>query len=105
GQITASWTAPTDSGTSSITGYNVTATPVGGGSPVSQNFNSTATSETVTGLTIGSQYNVTVAAISSVGTGPAAAASNNPISLGFAPTITSGSSTSFTVGAPGTFTI
>ena len=53
GQITASWTAPADPGTSSITGYQVTATPVGGGSPVSQTFNSTATTETLTGLTNG----------------------------------------------------
>ncbi len=82
GQITASWTAPADSGTSPVTGYQVTATPVGGGSPVSQTFNSTATTETVTGLTNGDQYNVSVAAITSVGTGPSANASNNPISLG-----------------------
>ena len=37
---------------------------------MSQTFNSTATTETVTGLTNGVQYNVSVAAITSVGTGP-----------------------------------
>ena len=52
---------------------------------MSQTFNSTATTETVTGLTNGVQYNVTVAAITSAGDGPSADASNNPISLGFAP--------------------
>ena len=72
---------------------------------MSQTFNSTATTETVTGLTNGDQYNVTVAAITSVGTGPAASASNNPISLGTAPTITSGNSTTFTAGSAGTFTV
>jgi large repetitive protein len=105
GQISASWTAPTDSGTSALTGYVVTATPVAGGSPVSQTFNSTATTETVGGLTNGVQYNVTVAAITSVGTGPAASAGNNPISLGSAPTITSADSTTFTVGSAGSFTV
>ncbi len=105
GQISASWTAPSDSGTSSLTGYVVTATPVGSGSPVSQTFNSTATTETVSGLTNGDQYNVTVAAITSVGTGPAASAGNNPISLGSAPTITSADTTTFTVGSAGSFTV
>ncbi len=97
-QITASWTAPADSGTASITGYKVTATPVPSGTPVSQTFNSTATTETLTGLTNGTSYNVSVAAITSVGTGPAANASNNPILVGTAPAITSANSTTFTAG-------
>jgi hypothetical protein len=105
GQITASWTAPADSGTSPITGYKVSAAPVGGGSTVTQTFNSTATTESVSGLTNGVQYNVSVAAITTVGTGPSASASNNPISLGTAPSITSGNSTTFTVGTAGTFTV
>ncbi len=68
-QITASWTAPSDSGTASITGYTVTASPQPSGTPVSQTFNSTATTETLTGLTNGTSYNVSVAAVTSVGTG------------------------------------
>ena len=105
GQVSASWTAPSDSGTSSLTGYVVTATPVGSGSPVSQTFNSTATTEAVSGLTNGDQYNVKVAAITSVGTGPAASASNNPISVGSAPTITSAGATTFTAGSAGSFSV
>ena len=101
GQITASWTAPSDSGTASLTGYKVTATPTPSGTAVSQTFNSTATTETLTGLTNGVSYNVSVAAITSVGTGPAASASNNPITVGVAPAITSGTSTTFTEGSNG----
>ena len=100
-QLTASWTAPADSGTASITGYTVTATPVLGGAPVSQTFNSTATTETLTGLTNGTSYNVTVAAVTSVGTGPSANASNNPIILGVAPSITSANAPPSPRAAPG----
>ena len=71
-QASCSWTAPTDSGTASITSYKLTAVPVPSGTTVSQTFNSTATSETLTGLTNGTSYNLSVAAITSVGTGPAA---------------------------------
>ena len=56
---------------------------------MSQTFNSTATTETLSGLSNGTSYNLTVAAVTSVGTGPAASASNNTIALGSAPAITS----------------
>ena len=105
GQIAASWTAPTDSGTASISGYTVTATPTPSGTTVSQTFNSTATSETLTGLTNGTPYNLSVQAVTSVGTGPAANASNNPITPGIAPAFTSANNTTFTVGSAGTFTV
>ena len=104
-QVTASWTAPADSGTASISGYKVTATPVPSGTAVSQTFNSTATTETLTGLTNGDEYNISVAAITSVGTGPSANASNNPITLGIAPSITSTNATTFTAGSAGSFTV
>jgi large repetitive protein len=105
GQIAASWTAPTDSGTASISGYTVTATPTPSGTTVSHTFNSSATSETLTGLTNGTAYNLSVAAVTSVGTGPSANASNNPITPGIAPAITSANNTTFTVGSAGSFTI
>ncbi len=104
-QVSCSWTAPTDPGTSSITSYKLTAVPVPSGTTVTHTFSSTATTETLTGLTNGISYNLSVAAITSVGTGPAANASNNPISLGTAPAITSANSTTFTVGSAGTFTV
>ncbi len=105
GSVSVSWSAPSDPGTATITGYKVTATPVSSGTTVSQTFNSTATTESLTGLTNGSQYNVSVAAITSVGTGPSASATNNPITLGIAPSITSGNSTTFTTNVAGTFTV
>ena len=42
-----------------------------------------------------------MAAITSVGTGPSANASNNPITLGVAPAITSANATTFTTGSAG----
>ena len=72
---------------------------------MSHTFNSTATTETLTGLTNGVQYNLSVAAVTTVGTGPSANASNNPISLGTAPSITSADGTTFTAGSAGTFTV
>ena len=105
GQSTVSWSAPADPGTASITGYTVKATPTGAGSVVTQTFNSTATSETLTGLTNGDSYNLSVAAVSSVGTGPSANASNNPVAIGVPPSITSAASTTFAEGSAGTFTV
>ncbi len=105
GQSTVSWTAPADPGTSSITGYTVTATPTGAGSTVTQTFNSTATSETLAGLTNGDFYNLSVAAVSSVGTGPSANASDNPVGIGVAASITSAPGTTFAEGSAGTFTV
>jgi large repetitive protein len=103
GQIAASWTAPSDSGTASISGYTLTATPVPSGTTVSHTFNSTATSETLTGLSNGTSYDLSVAAVTTVGTGPSANASNNPILVGSTPAITSANNTTFTVGSAGSF--
>jgi titin len=67
GSASVSWAAPS-SGGSPITGYVVT--PYLGASPQTpQTFVSTATTETVTGLTNGTAYTFTVAAINGVGTG------------------------------------
>jgi uncharacterized protein YhjY with autotransporter beta-barrel domain len=65
------FTAPTVTGNSPITGYTVTAT--GGGSSVPASGASSPI--TVTGLTNGTAYTFTVAAINAVGTGPASSAS------------------------------
>jgi fibronectin type 3 domain-containing protein len=74
-QVTLSWTAPASDGGAKLTGYVIDegtspdrapGTPVAG-SPVN------ATSYTVTGLTKGSTYYFTVAAVNAAGQGPASA--------------------------------
>jgi len=69
GQVTVSWTAPTDDGGSAVTGYTVTASPGG------RTCSSGSTSCTVTGLTNGTGYRFSVTATNAVGTGPSSALS------------------------------
>lgn len=76
GQATITFTAPSDNGGSSITGYTVTSTPdnrvgFGTGSPI-----------TVSGLTNGTPYTFKVTASNAAGSGSASAASNSILSLG-----------------------
>ncbi len=67
GQATATWTAPTSDGGSSITGYTVTSSP--GGKTCT--WTSGPRTCIVTGLTNGQAYTFTVRATNAVGTGPA----------------------------------
>jgi predicted RNA-binding protein with TRAM domain len=76
GSVTVSWTAP-GSGASAITSYTVT--PYVGstaGTPTNVVGSPPATTANVTGLTNGTTYTFKVSATSSIGTGPASAASN-----------------------------
>ncbi len=78
GQATLSWTAPTIDGTSSVTGYVVTPF-IGYEAQPAVPFNSTATTQAVTGLTNGATYHFKVAATNAVGTGPSSKASNGVV--------------------------
>jgi hypothetical protein len=72
---TVSWTAPSTDNGSPITGYQVT--PFDGFTALPpQEFNSTATTEKVTGLTAGHSYRFKVAAINVRGTSQDSATSN-----------------------------
>ncbi len=77
-QATVSWTAPTSDGGSSISGYVVTPFVAAVAQPATT-FNNTATTETVSGLTNGTTYTFTVAAINGVGTGPQSGSSNTAV--------------------------
>ena len=74
-QVTLSWTAPTTDGGSPITGYVVTPY-IGATAQAARTFNSTATTQTITGLTNGTTHTFKVAAKNAVGTGAQSAASN-----------------------------
>ncbi|MFC4069953.1 fibronectin type III domain-containing protein [Actinoplanes subglobosus] len=65
GAVEVRWNAPVDPGTSSITGYTVTASPGGLTTTV------TNTSARITGLDPDTSYTFTVSAANSAGTGPA----------------------------------
>ncbi|HVB93314.1 MAG TPA: putative Ig domain-containing protein, partial [Acidimicrobiales bacterium] len=89
GSASVSFTASGSDGGSPVTGYIITPY-IGGVAQTPQTFNSTATTETVTGLTPASIYTFKVAAINGVGTGPNSAASG-PVTILANPSITTSS--------------
>jgi hypothetical protein len=82
------WTAPASNGGNAITGYVVTPYIAGVAQAV-QTFSSTATTETVTGLTAGTSYTFKVAAVNAAGTGPASA-SSAAVTVNAGPSLTFG---------------
>jgi hypothetical protein len=89
--VALSWTAPASDGGSAVTGYVVTPS-IGGVAQTPVTFTSGATTQNVTGLTNGTAYTFTVAAINGAGTGPGSApsAAVTPATTPGAPTIVSG---------------
>ncbi len=83
---TVTWTAPASNGGSAITGYVVTPY-IAGVAQTPQTFNSTATTDTVTGLTVGTSYTFKVAAINAAGPGAASAASGS-VTINSGPSLT-----------------
>jgi hypothetical protein len=68
GSVTLDWTAPASDGGSPVTGYRITPF-VGGAAQTPVDTGSTTTSRTITGLTNGTAYTITVAGTNAVGTG------------------------------------
>jgi surface protein len=78
GQVSLSWTAPSDNGGSAITDYLIQVSSNSGSSWTTFNDGtSTSTTATVTGLTNGTAYTFRVAAVNAVGRGSDSAASSS----------------------------
>jgi hypothetical protein len=75
GSATVSWTAPASNNGSAVSGYVVTPY-IGTVAQAATTFNSTATTQIVTGLTAGTTYTFKVSAINARGTGPQSTSSN-----------------------------
>ncbi|WP_375433283.1 fibronectin type III domain-containing protein [uncultured Friedmanniella sp.] len=73
GAATVAWVAPASNG-SALTGYVVTPYLNGAAQPA-VSYASTATTQTLTGLTVGGTYTFTVAAVNALGTSPESAQS------------------------------
>ena len=72
------WGAPTSPGDSPVLGFTVTATPVGGGTPVTVTVAPSATTARLGGLVDGVTYSVSVVAYNALGPGAAATTTVTP---------------------------
>lgn len=72
-QASVAFTAPSNTGSSAVTGYRVTSSPAGG---VDRDAGSSALNHVVTGLSNGVAYTFTVTASNTSGSGAASSASN-----------------------------
>ena len=98
GSITLVWTAPTDTGTGSLTGYSVQYKLSSDTTWTDWTFSGTSTSTAITALQSGTSYDVRVAAKNAIGAGeyalatlsPGATTPGVPQSLVLTPTATGG---------------
>lgn len=86
--IDVAWSAPTELGTPATQFYVATATP--GGATCSTEFSPGAMSCTISGLTAGTDYSISVKASNAQGLGPAASATSNVLTSSGAPAVPSG---------------
>lgn len=83
-RVTVNWTAPGTTGGAPLTGYKVTATAAGSSTPTVQDVTAPAgggaipTTAVFSGLTNGTVYTFTVAAVNSVGESPTLSATATP---------------------------
>lgn len=86
-----SWLAPSDNGGATVTGYTATAYNAAASGSVVSSCSTVLTTCTITGLTNGTAYYVSVAAINAAGTGGESTprAVVTPVTLPSAPTVTS----------------
>jgi len=85
GSVALSWTAGASNGGASVTDHQITVTPSGGSAQTVMTGSGT-TSYTLNGLSVGTTYDVTVAAVNSAGTGAASSPlSVSPVSVATAP--------------------
>ena len=90
GEITATWSAPTDNGGSAITGYQLRYQPSGGSWSTysTTTLTSSDTSAEITGLTAGTIYTLEISAINTVGTGTPRTTTQRALALPAAALIT-----------------
>ena len=101
-QIDLSWTAPSDNGGATITGYKIEVSTNGSSwSDLVANTNSTSTSYTHSGLAAGSARHYRVSAINSAGTGPASNVDDATTAVTTAPDLDSQTRSQSTTSSPG----
>jgi hypothetical protein len=86
GQATVSWGVPLSTGGSAITGYVLQYSPTGATTTTTLTVGPGISSETVTGLTNGTEYTFEVRAVNDVGAGAPASSAVIPATLPDAPT-------------------
>lgn len=90
GAVTVTWSAPSDTGGSALTGYALRYLPASGSwSPFSGSLAASDTSATVTGLVAGTLYTFELTATNAVGAGTAATDTERAITVPQSATVTS----------------